>query len=47
MVDAVPIKQQPDVQAAVQRIATAESVADAEHELKAFDRAYRLRFPRA
>ena len=47
VVDAVPLKQQPDVQAAVQRIAAAESVADAEHERQAFHRAYRLRFPKA
>ena len=47
VVDAVPLKQQPDVQASVQRIAAAESVADAEHERQAFHRAYRLRFPKA
>ena len=47
VVDAVPLKHQPDVQAAVQRIAAAESVADAEHERQAFHRAYRLRFPKA
>ncbi len=47
VVDAVPLKQQPDVQAAVQRIAAAESVADAEHERQAFHRAYRLRCPKA
>ena len=47
VVDAVPLKQQPDVQAAVQRIAAAESAAEAEHERQAFHRAYRLRFPKA
>ena len=47
VVDAVPLKQQPDVQAAMQRMAAAESVADAEHERQAFHRAYCLRFPKA
>lgn len=47
VVDAVALKQQPEVQAAVQRIAAAESVADAEHERQVFHRAYRLRFPKA
>ncbi len=47
VVDAVPLKQQPDVQTAVQRIAGAESVVAAEHERQAFHRAYRLRFPKA
>ena len=47
VVDAVPLKHQPEVQAAVQRIAAAESVADAESERQAFHRAYRLRFPKA
>jgi putative transposase len=47
VVDAVPLKQQSDVQAAVQRIAAAESVATAEEERQRFHRAYRLRFPKA
>lgn len=47
VVDAVPLKHQPDVQAAVQRLAAAESVAAAEQEQHAFHRAYRLRFPKA
>lgn len=47
VVDAVPLKQQADVQAAVQRIAAAESVATAEEERQRFHRAYRLRFPKA
>jgi transposase-like protein len=47
VVDAVPLKHQPDVQGAVQRIAAAESVADAEHERQRFHRDYRLRFPKA
>lgn len=47
VVDAVPLKQQPEVQGAVQRIAAAESVADAEQERQRFYRAYRLRFPKA
>ena len=42
-----PLKQQPDVQVAAQRIAAAESVADAEYEREAFDPTYRLRFPKA
>ncbi|MCO4100355.1 MAG: IS256 family transposase [Gemmatimonas sp.] len=47
VVDAAPLKHQPDVQGAVQRIAAAESVADAEQERQRFHRAYRLRFPKA
>jgi transposase-like protein len=47
VVDAVPLKQQADVQAAVQRIAAADSVATAEEERQRFHRAYRLRFPKA
>ena len=47
VVDAVPLKHQPDVQGAVQRIAAAESVAAAEQERQRFHRAYRLRFPKA
>ena len=47
VVDAVPLKPQADVQAAVQRIAAAESVATAEEERQCFHRAYRLRFPKA
>ena len=47
VVDAVPLKPQADVQAAVQRIAAAESVAAAEEERQCFPRAYRLRFPKA
>ena len=47
VVDAVPLKQQADVQAAVQRIAAAESVATAEEERQCFHRAYRLRLPKA
>ncbi len=45
-VDAVPLKPQADVQAAVQRIAAAESVATAEEERQCFPRAYRRRFPK-
>ncbi len=47
VVDAVPLTQQPAVQVAVQAIAAAESVADAETARRAFHRAYRLRFPKA
>ena len=47
VVDAVPLKHQPDVQAAVQKIAAAESVVDAERERQRFHRDYRLRFPKA
>lgn len=47
VVDAVPLKHQPDVQAAVQKIAAAESVADAERARQRFHREYRLRFPKA
>lgn len=47
VVDAVPLKQQPRVLAAVQTIAAAESVADAETVRRAFHRAYRLQFPKA
>lgn len=47
VVDAVPLKHQPDVQVAVQRIAAAESVADAEQERQRFHRDYHLRFPKA
>jgi len=36
VVDAVPLKHQPDVQAAVQRIAAAASEADAERERQRF-----------
>jgi putative transposase len=47
VVDAVPLKHQPEVQTGVQRIAAAESVASAEHERQRFHREYRLRFPKA
>jgi putative transposase len=47
VVDAAPLKRQPEVQVAVQRIAAAESVADAEHERQRFHRDDRLRFPKA
>ena len=47
VVDAVPLKQQPTVQAAVQRIAAAESRREAERERQAFHRAFRLRYPKA
>jgi transposase-like protein len=47
VVDAVPLKHQPAVQAAVQKIAAAESVAVAERERQCFHRQYRLRFPKA
>jgi transposase-like protein len=47
VVDTVPRKQQPAVQAAVQRIAAAESRRDAERERQAFHRAFRLRHPKA
>ncbi len=47
VVDAVPLKHQPDVLVAMQRMAAAESVANAEHERQRFHRDYRLRFPKA
>lgn len=47
IVDAVPLKQQPAVQAAVQKIAAAQSVADAEKERRTFHRTYRLQYPKA
>ena len=47
VVDAVPLKHQPDVLAAMERMAAAESVADAEHERQRFHRDDRLRFPKA
>lgn len=47
VVDAVPLKHQPDVQVAVQRIAAAESIADAERERLCFHRVYCPRFPKA
>jgi transposase-like protein len=47
VVDAAPLKQQPDVQVAVQRITASESVADAEHERQAFPRTYLHRVPKA
>lgn len=47
VVDAVPLKHQPEVQAAVQQIAAAESVADAECARQVFHRQYRQRFPKA
>ena len=47
VVDAVPLKYQPDVQGAVPRLAAAESVAEAEHERQRFHRDDRLRFPKA
>lgn len=47
VVDAVPLKQQPDVLVAMQRMAATESVADAEHERQRFHRDYRRRFPKA
>jgi len=47
VVDAVPLKYQPDVQGAVPRIAAADSVADAEQERQRFHRDDRLRFPKA
>ena len=40
IVDAVPLKAQPEVQAQVQKIARAETRADAERERKAFHRAW-------
>ena len=47
VVDAVPLKQQPAVKAAVQKIAAAQSVADAEKERRTFHRTYRLQYPKA
>ena len=47
VVDAVPLKHQAEVQAAVQRIAAAESVAEAERERQVFHRTYGPRFPKA
>jgi len=47
VVDAVSLTHHPAVQAAVQRIAAAESVADAERERQHFHREYRFRFPKA
>jgi transposase-like protein len=47
VVDAAALKHQPVVQVAVQRIAAAESVANAEHERQRLHRDYRLRFPEA
>lgn len=47
VVDAVLPTHQPDVQAAVQTIAAAASVADAERERQRVHREYRLRFPKA
>lgn len=47
VLDAVPLKQQPAVQAAVQRIAAADTRAAAERERQAFHRAFRLRYPKA
>ena len=47
VVDAVPLKHQPDGLAAMQRMAAAESVADVEQERQRFHRDDRLRFPKA
>lgn len=47
VVDAVPPKAQPDVTAAVQRIAAAESRAAAERERRRFRLAYQARYPKA
>ena len=47
VVDAVPLKHQPDGLAAMQRMAAAESVADVEQERQRFHRDDRLRFPEA
>ena len=47
IVDAVPLKAQPEVQLHVQKIAAADTRADAERERKAFHRAYGLRYPKA
>src|SRR5204863_6007492 len=47
VVDAVPTKAQAEVQAAVQRIANAESGASAERAKRAFHLAYAKRFPKA
>ncbi len=47
IVDAVPQKAQPEVTAQVQRIAAAESPAEAERERRSFRRTYQQRFPKA
>lgn len=47
VVDAVPLKAQAEVQLYVQKIAAADTRADAEHERKGFHRAYGLRYPKA
>ena len=47
VVDAVPLKHQPDVLAAMPRMASADSVADAESERQRFHRDDRLRFAKA
>ena len=47
VVDTVPLKHQPDVPAAVQGIAAAASVAEAERERQAFHRTFAPRFPKA
>lgn len=47
VVDAVPLKQQPSVLADVQKIAAAESRADAEAARRAFHRTYAMRFSKA
>ena len=47
IVDAVPLKAQPEVKAHVQRIAAAASRAEAEHERRAFRLAVHTRYPKA
>ena len=47
VVDAVPLKQQPEVLAAMQRMAAADTAAEAEQGRQRFHRDYRLRFPKA
>jgi transposase-like protein len=47
VVDAVPLKAQPEVKAAVQRLAAAESRAVAERERRRFRLAYQARYPKA
>jgi transposase-like protein len=47
IVDAVPLKAQPEVKAAVQRIASAESRAAVERDRRRFRLAYQARYPKA
>jgi transposase-like protein len=47
VVDAVPLTQQPRVLHAVQQIAAAESVADADTARRAFHRTFKLQYPKA